>query len=380
VYFQEIVDHTTYDEFWQKRSLWKYMEDVKCAVLNVGGWFDAEDPVGAFHVYHALEKGESASENRLVMGPWSHGGWARGDGDKLGNLDFGVKTGEVFREKIQFPFFEHYLKDAEASLPEAFMFLTGINEWRDLDQWPPQEVLPLTLYFHSEGKLQKAEPKDGSDSNFDEYVSDPSRPVPYVGYIAGGMTRDYMTEDQRFAAQRPDVLVYKTAVLDGDLTIAGPIKVDLKISTTGTDSDFVVKLIDVYPADFPDPAILDGQVLPSNAVKMGGYQQLVRGEPFRAKYREGFEKAKPLVPGKPTNIQYELPAVFHTFRKGHRVMIQVQSTWFPLVDRNPQQFMEIPLAEPDDFKKATQRVYRSSKISSSVTLPVLPSVAPPGID
>ncbi len=369
-YFQEIVDHPTYDEFWKKRSLWKFMDNVKCAVLNVGGWFDAEDPVGAFHIYHALEKTDPERVNLLVMGPWSHGGWGRQEGDKLGNIDFAVKTGLFFREQIQFPFFEHHLKDEPADLPEAFMFLTGLNEWRRLSEWPPKDVEPLSLYFHPSGQLKTAAPGDVSQNAFDEYVSDPNRPVPFVGYIAPGMTRDYMTEDQRFAAQRPDVLVYETEVLAGDLTVAGPIRVKLNVSTTGTDSDWVVKVIDVYPGDYPTPEPPEGQTLPPNAVKMGGYQQLVRGEPFRAKYRNGFEAGEAMVPGQPTAIDFELPAVYHTFRKGHRIMVQVQSSWFPLVDRNPQQFMVIPKARPEDFQKATQRVYRSGSLTSSVTMPV----------
>jgi hypothetical protein len=306
------------------------------------------------------------------MGPWSHGGWARVDGDTLGNLHFASKTSLFFREHIQFPFFEHYLKDEASDLPEAYMFLTGLNEWRRHSEWPPNDVKPRVFYFHAGGELKTEEPHgDG----FDEYVSDPNRPVPFVGYIARGMTRDYMTEDQRFAAQRPDVVAYETEQLTDDLTIAGPIRVRLNVSTTGTDSDFVVKVIDVYPGDYPTPEPPEGQPVPPNAVKMGGYQQLVRGEPFRAKFRNGFEKPEPLVPGQPTAIDFKLPAVYHTFRKGHRMMVQVQSSWFPLVDRNPQQFTNIPKAKPEDFQKATQRIYRSSGQGSSVTVLVSPPFA-----
>jgi putative CocE/NonD family hydrolase len=380
-YFQEIVDHTTYDDFWKTRSLWKFMSGVRCAVLNVGGWFDAEDPVGPLRTYHAVEEKNPGVTNMLVMGPWSHGGWSRGSGGTLGNLNFGVATGEFFREKIQFPFFMQYLKDTPANLPEAWMFLTGVNEFRRLDAWPVKDLQPTTLYFDADGGLSRTAP--AGPPQFDEYVSDPARPVPYVGYTAAGMTGDYMTEDQRFASRRTDVLVYQTPVLDADMIVVGPVKVQLRVSTTGTDADFVVKLVDVYPNDYPTP--MPAAVAPAgqpagpgpapvraDAVKMGGYQQLVRGEPFRGKYRRSFEKPEPFVPGEPDVIAYELPDVYHAFRKGHRVMVQVQSSWFPLVDRNPQVFMEIPKAGPADFRKATQRVYRSGPQASSITLMVQP--------
>jgi uncharacterized protein len=367
-YWQEIVGHTTYDDFWQRRSLWKFMKDVKCAVLGVGGWYDAEDPAGPFHIYHSVEKNNPGITNLLVMGPWSHGGWARGDGDKLGNVNFGVKTAAFFREHIQFPFFMHYLKDKPVDLPEAFMFLTGINEWRRHNEWPPKEAVPLTVYFQSGEGLTTEAPTGDDRNSFDEYVSDPRRPVPYLGYIVRGMTDDYMTEDQRFAAQRTDVLVYQTDPLEEDLTIAGPIKVSLHVATTGTDADFVVKLIDVYPGTYPTPSLPENQVAPANAVKMGGYQQLIRGEPFRGKFRKSFEKPVPFVPGQTEAISFEMPDVYHAFRKGHRVMVQVQSSWFPIVDRNPQKFMDIPKATAKDFQKATHRVFRSRGLSSSITL------------
>ncbi len=365
-YWQEIIDHPNYDEFWQKRSLWKFMKNVRCAVLNVGGWFDAEDPMGPFHIYRAVEKENAQTENLLVMGPWSHGGWSRGDGEKLGNVNFAVKTGAVFREQIQFEFFMRHLKDKKTELPEAFMFLTGLNEWRRLPVWPPKEAKSTTLYFNAAGRLTAEAPTEANA--FDEYLSDPNRPVPHLGYINRGFTGDYMTEDQRFAAQRPDVLVYETEPLADDLTIAGPIKVNLNVSTTGTDSDFVVKLIDVYPGDYPQPSAAAGQPVPPNSVRLGGYQQLVRGEPFRGKFRNSFEKPEAFTPGKAASIKYEMPDVYHTFRKGHRVMIHVQSSWFPLVDRNPQKFLDIPKAKAEDFQKATQRVYRSREMNSSVTV------------
>jgi len=363
-YWQEIVDHTTYDDFWKKRSVWRFMNNVKCAVLNVGGWFDAEDPVGPLLVYRSVEEKNPKTINQLVMGPWSHGGWGRGPGNRLGNISFAVNTGEFFREQIQFPFFMKHLKDKGADLPEAYMFLTGINEFRRHDVWPPRNLQPLTLHLDAAGRLSRTAPKE--PNAFEEYVSDPTRPVPFIGYVGAAMTADYMTEDQRFASRRTDVVTYQTEPLDHDVVIAGPIKVSLRASSTGTDSDFVVKVIDVFPGDYPTPAPSPGQPMPANAVKMGGYQQLVRGEPFRAKFRHGFEKPEPLTANEPAAIEFALPDAYHAFRQGHRIMVQVQSSWFPLVDRNPQTFMEIPQATPADFQKATQRIYRSSSIQMMV--------------
>jgi putative CocE/NonD family hydrolase len=251
------------------------------------------------------------------------------------------------------------------------MFATGINEFRKLEAWPPAGVRPLVLSLQAAGQLVEHAPPVAART-FDEYVSDPNRPVPYVGYVAPGMTADYMTEDQRFAATRPDVLVYSTGVLDDDLTVAGPISVSLTVSSTGTDSDFIVKVIDAYPENYPQPdpvAAVPGQPAPrpaTNYVRMGGYQQLVRGEPFRAKFRRGFETPVPLVPGEPAEIRFDLPDVYHVFRPGHRIIVQVQSSWFPLVDRNPQRFMEIPKAGASDFQRATERIYHGS----TLTLPI----------
>ena len=365
-YFQEIIDHTNYDDFWKSRALWRFTHNVKCAVLNVGGWFDAEDPVGAFHIYRSVEKNNPGTVNALVMGPWSHGGWARGDGDRLGNVNFAVKTGEFFREQIQFPFFMHYLKDKPADLPEAYMFLTGINEWRRHDAWPPRDLKPVELYLQASGRLATESPSGDAKTAYDEYVSDPNRPVPYLGYIVNGMTSDYMTEDQRFASQRADVLVYETEPLAQDMIIAGPIKVKLNVSTTGTDSDFVVKLIDVFPNDTPDPTPNPKQL------RMGGYQMLVRGEPMRARFRNSWERPEAMTPNQPTKVNFVMPDTSHTFRKGHRIMVQIQSTWFPLVDRNPQKFVNIYEARESDFQKATQRIYRAGRLASHLKLTVLP--------
>jgi len=275
-----------------------------------------------------------------------------------------------YREHIEFPFFMQNLKgkgdglkaSADAAVPEAYVFETGTDRWTRFESWPPNNAVETALYLDAQGKLSWNAPKA---SGFDEYVSDPDRPVPVIGEIGQGMAGDYMTYDQRFASQRPDVLVYQTDPLDRDVTIAGPVAPTLHVSTTGTDSDFVVKLIDVYPADYPDPS-------PNpKGIHMGGYQQMVRGEPIRGKFRNSFSKPEALIPGKTAKIEYVMPDVCHTFRPGHRIMVQIQSSWFPLTDRNPQQFMTIPQAKAGDFRKATERVYRGGADASLIHVQVL---------
>lgn len=360
LFWTQNIEHPAYDEFWQARSIWKHLKGIKPAVMIVGGWYDQEDPQGPLRMFDFMEKNSPPQNLMLVMGPWNHGGFARGDGDRLGNVNFGSKTGAYYREKIEFSFFMFHLKGkGDAKFPQAWLFETGMNQWRKFDAWPPQEAKAMTIYLDTKGKLSWQSPVT---QVFDEYLSDPNRPVPYVGAVSLAVRNDYMTEDQRFAATRPDVLVYKTEPLDHDVTIFGPIAIDLKVSTTGTDSDFDVKLIDVYPGDYPDfnnppPAQAPGAPATPAISQMGGYQQLIRGEPFRGKYRQSFEKPAPFEPGKPDHIKFKLPDVAHTFRAGHRIMIQVQSSWFPLTDRNPQKFMEIPKAQASDFVKATQRVF-----------------------
>lgn len=360
-YWTMNLDHTTYDEVWQSRSIWKYLKGIKPAVMVVGGWFDAEDLQGPLRTFEFMEKNSPPKDNTLVMGPWTHGGFSRGDGDRVGNVNFGSKTGAYYREKIEFAFFMHHLKGKEGKFPRAWVFETGTNEWRQFEQWPPKSAVAKTFFLDEKGTLATEQP---AKSGVDEYVSDPNRPVPYLSKINMGMQGDYMTDDQRFASARPDVVVYKTAPLDRDVTIYGPISVDLKVSTTGTDSDFDVKLIDVYPGDYP---AYDATPVPG-AVPMGGYQQLVRGEPFRGKFRKGFEKGIPFEPGKAERITFNMPDVAHTFREGHRIMVQVQSSWFPLTDRNPQKFMDIPRARFEDFVKATQRVFTGGAEGSRIHL------------
>ncbi len=368
--FTDQIQHATYDDYWKARDLSRHLKNIKCAVMTVGGWFDAEDLSGPFKTFHAIEQYNRGTANSLVVGPWVHGGWASTDGDRLGDVRFAAKTSEFFRANIQFPFFEYYLKGKGAALPKAYVFETGTNVWRKYDAWPPSDAQARVLYFHAGGKLSFESP--GEKEGADEYVSDPARPVPFVNYISTAVPQRYMVDDQRFAARRPDVLVYETERLEEDVTIAGPVSPKLKVASTGTDSDFVVKLIDVYPDDYPDneEANPTKRVLGPTPVRMGGYQQLLRGEPMRAKFRNSWEKPESLVPGKLTEINFTMPDVNHTFRKGHRIMVQVQSSWFPLVDRNPQSFVDIPNARPDDFKKATETVFHRRDAASGVEVMV----------
>lgn len=369
-FWDELIAHDTYDESWKARDIRPHLKDIRPAVMTVGGWFDAEDLFGALETYRNIEQNHPKASNTLVMGPWLHGGWSRGEGDALGHVPFNAKTSAFYREHIEFPFFEFHLKGKgkdESERPEAWVFETGRNQWRRHDAWPPKSARPRSLYLRDEGRLAFEPPAANAKGDvFDEYVSDPSRPVPFLGDVAINMKPEYMVDDQRFASRRPDVLVYQTDALENDVTLAGPIKADLFVSTSGTDSDWVVKLIDVYPNDYPDPT-------PNpTGVRMGGFQQLVRGEPMRGKFRDSLETPKPFTPESPTPVQFTLPDVYHTFRPGHRIMVQIQSTWFPLVDRNPQQFMEIARAKPSDFHKATQRVYRSEERASRLKVQVLP--------
>lgn len=363
-YWNATYQHPTYDEFWKARDISAHLQSVKPAVLTVGGWFDAEDVQGPQTIYKNIQKNPPAAGNHIALGPWTHGGWARGDGDKVGDVRFGVKTSPHYRDNIEFVFFNYHLKEkGDGKFPAAWTFETGTNLWRTFDTWPPKAAQSKKLYLHANGKLSFDAPQENDGA--EEYLSDPNKPVPYVGFVTPGMTGSYMTADQRFASKRPDVLTFETEVLEEDITVAGPISPELFVSTTGTDSDFVVKLIDVYPGDYPNPS-------PNpTGVQMGGYQQLVRGEPFRGKFRNSFEKPEAFTPNKRERIAFAMPDVLHTFRRGHRIMVQIQSSWFPLIDRNPQKFVNIPDAKAGDFQKATQRVYRSRGAASSVQINIL---------
>lgn len=362
-YWNELMEHPNYDDYWKARNVPQHLHGIKPRVMTVGGWFDAEDLYGALKTYEAIEKKNPGLSNTLVMGPWCHGCWARTDGDTLGDINFGTKTGEFYRREIEFPFFQCALKDAcDEKLPEAYVFETGSNRWRKHDSWPPSGARELSLYLDAGGRLSLRAPVA---RGYDEYVSDPARPVPHINIINIGMTGDYMIQDQRFASRRADVLVYQTEPLREDITVAGPVWASLFASTSGTDSDFVVKLIDVFPDGTPD--------LTPTRLPLGGYQMLVRGEPMRARFRNSFERPEPMRPNQPTRIEYVMPDTAHTFRRGHRIMVQIQSTWFPLVDRNPQRYVpNIYKARASDFQRATQRIYRAGPSGSRVRLTVLP--------
>lgn len=362
-FWQDMMRHPNRDEFWQKRALIPHLKNVAPAVMTVTGWYDAEDLYGSFKTYHSVEKQNPRVKNVLVVGPWHHGGWSSVDGDKLGRVPFGSKTGAFYRAEIELPFFEKYLKDNNLPAPaEATVFETGSNVWRTFDHWPPRQTVAKQLFLQAGNGLRFAPPENAAaDANFDEFVSDPNKPVPYCETITPKMTIEYMVDDQRFASRRPDVLTYQTDAFTEDMVVAGPIEADLWVSTTGTDADWIVKLIDVRP-DAPEDTPL------------AGYQMLIRSEVIRGRFRNDYAKPEAFTPGEPTRVRFELLDVLHRFQKGHRLMVQIQSTWFPLVDRNPQTFVEnIYFAKPDDFKRATHRVFRSSAHPTNLKLGILPA-------
>lgn len=363
--WNQLMEHETYDEFWQSRTPVPHLKNIKPAVMVVGGWFDQEDLYGPLKTYQGIENNKPTSPNLLVMGPWIHGGWSRGTGESLGHIRFGSKTSEFYQKEIEFPFFNHYLKDKpNPALPKAYIFETGSNEWKKYDQWPPKNTVEKKLYLHPNGKLSFS-PTTTSAPAFDEYTSDPAKPVPYTAEIRNIRGSDFMYEDQRFAATRPDVLVYESDVLTEDVAISGNVFANLFVSTTGTDADFVVKLIDVYPGTAPNDS-------PENPRKaMGGFQLLVRGEVMRSKFRKSFTVPEAMVPGKIENVKFDMQDAAHRFKKGHKIMIQIQSSWFPLVDRNPQKFVNIYKAEENDFQKANHRIYCSGNNSSYVGVRVV---------
>lgn len=363
-FWNDLMSHPNLDAFWKARNPRPHLKDIKPAVLTVGGWFDAEDCFGALRVYEAVEKqNPQNAHNRLLMGPWSHGQWSNGVAKNLGNVHWGFNTGEKYKE-LETRFFRYYLKQAAGeALPEATVFVTGTNRWAEFPSWPPQNVRAQNLYFQPGGALSFEKPS--ATSGYREYVSDPANPVPYTEDVHLGRTAEYMTDDQRFADRRPDVASYQTPVLQEDITFTGPLNADLWVSTTGTDADFVVKLIDVFPDSASQVQGME------TGVPLSGYQMLVRGEVLRGRFRNSFETPEPFTPGKITQVRFELPDVAHTFKKGHRIMIQVQNSWFPLVDRNPQKFVDIYSCSESDFQKATQRIYHSATNPSSVKVMVL---------
>jgi len=364
-FWNQLAQHPTWDAFWQARSARPWLRNLKPAMLWVGGWFDAENLWGALNAYAAAERQSPGTSNRLVMGPWSHGGWNGSRGDSLGAIAWGARTSVFYSDSIEVPFFNHHLLDGQPPPRqfEAAVFETGANRWHFLDTWPPRGTAPTPVYLLAGGTLGLTPPTDQADA-FDEYASDPARPVPYTAEYRHWYNAGFMVEDQRFAARRPDVLVYQTETLHADLTVAGPIEVDFVVSTSGTDCDWIVKVIDVYPDSG------DGGT-PAGRAKLGNYQMLVRGDVLRGKFRNSMSDPEPSTPGAPTPRRFRRNDVYHTFRTGHRLMIQVQSTWFPMIDRNPGRFMDIWQAQDTDFQATTQRVYRSAAEPSRVVLPVL---------
>ncbi len=368
--WNDFVGHPNYDEFWQKQAFARYFKDLKLQVpnLNVAGWWDQEDFYGPVKIYELLERNDAKHYNYLAVGPWNHGGWARGLGNKLGNVDFGSNTSEYFREKIQAPWFAYWLKGkGTPPASKAVTFETGANEWKSWDAWPPREsATPRNLYFRAGGKLSFEAPLE-ENAAFDAYISDPQNPVPYrtrpveETYSESSRWYTWLVEDQRFVQQRPDALSWETEPLAADVRIAGDIMARLFASTSGTDSDWVAKLIDVYPEKHD-----------ANH-KMGGYELMIADEVFRGRFRKSFEKPEPMAANEVTPLAIDLHTNDHVFLKGHRIMVQVQSTWFPVIDRNPQKYVpNIFGAKAADYQKATQRIYRSKKYPSSVELPVVP--------
>ena len=377
-FWKDLYQHPNLDEWWKARNARVSMYHVQPAMLVVGGLFDAEDCFGAWNLYKAIRTQSPSTNSHIVMGPWFHGEWASNDGTHLGNIQFGSNTSAWYQSNIEIPFFNYYLKGkgAAPNLAAATIFFSGENKWRTFSQWPAAEKNDVSFYLQPDGGLSRDLP--AVKNNFSEYISDPAHPVPYTEDVHFHRTREYMTDDQRFASRRTDVLTFQTPVLSEDLTLAGPVIADLKVSLSSTDADFVVKLIDVFPDDFTygnEPAEAGRREIPKT-YPMGGYQMLVHGEVMRGRFRESFENPVAFKPGKIETVRFAVPDVAHTFKKGHRVMVQVQSSWFPLVDRNPQKFVNIYTCSDADFIKETIHVYHDSEHPSQLILPVLATPRP----
>jgi uncharacterized protein len=366
--WNDFVSHPNYDAFWQRQAMARIMTRTGVPTLSVAGWWDQEDFYGPVTIYDALEKVDKQQMNYLVVGPWNHGGWARSEGDRLGRIEFGAPTSRYFREKIQAPWFAHFLKDkGSLTQPEAVTFQTGANKWESYDSWPPRQgVTEKSLYFHDHGKLSFEPPAKGADAGFDSYISDPAHPVPYrprpiepTYYPRGSGWYTWLVEDQRFAHLRPDVLSWESDILNEDVVVSGGVVAKLFASTSGTDSDWIVKLVDVYPEEYEkDP-------------KMGGYQLMVANEVFRGRFRKSFEKPEAVKANEVNEYNVGLHTINHRFLKGHRIMVQVQSTWFPIIDRNPQKFVENIFAATDsDYQIAEQHIFRSPRYASRIIVSV----------
>lgn len=367
-FWDSTISHPNYDEYWQKRNTLPHFSNIKPAVMTVGGWYDGEDLYGAIKTYEAIEHKNPINNNILVMGPWPHGGWTRLAGDKFGDMEFESETSKFYVEQIELPFFNSYLKNqGKNDLPEAYIFNTGKNIWRRFKKYPPNEVAQTKLFLSSDQKLSFTK-VEFTRIDFNEFFSDPQKPVPYTNKSVDSQQfyfKEYMVEDQRFASSRPDVLVFESTPLDADLTIIGEINSELFVSTSGSDSDWIVKVIDVFPDDEPNPKPNPKEI------ELGGYQMMVRGEILRGKYRNSFSEPEPFVPNKITKINLRLNDVCHTFKKNHKIMIQIQSSWFPLFDINPQKFINIFEADEKDFIKTYNRVYFSKNYPSHIAFNVL---------
>ena len=363
-FWDNLAKHSTLDTFWINRTITHHLNNVKPAVMVVGGLFDAEDTYGAFETYKQIENRNKSNNSILVMGPWFHGGWVRGKGDSFGDIKFGQETSTYYQENFELPFFEYYLKGKGNFNPaEASIFITGSNRWQTFSQWPPKEGNEQSLYFNENNKLSWA--GNENENKYVEYTSDPQKPIPSQEGIITNRTREYMIADQRFVANRPDVIVFETEVLSDDITLVGSIQADLYVSMTGTDADFIVKVIDVYPDSSSATSPIDKEVIMQN------YQMLVRGEILRGKFRNSFSNPEPFTPGKITNVKVNLPDVAHTFKKGHKIMVQVQHSWFPLTDRNPNQFMDIYQAKAEEYIKNTHRLYFDKSAPSRIKFSTL---------
>jgi len=367
--WNDFVDHPNYDEFWRRQAMAGYLKKVNVPMLTVAGWWDQEDFYGPIKIYETLEPHDQKRINFFVAGPWNHGGWARSDGGSLGKIKFDSDTSRHYREKIEAPWFAYWLKaEGKLGIAEAITFQTGSNEWKSYDEWPPRNITTdRKLYFRADGKLSFDPPTETDARAFDSFVSDPANPVPYrprpieaTYYSRGSGWREWLVEDQRFVHRRPDVLSWETDPLTEDVTITGALAAHLFASTSGTDSDWIVKLIDVYPEDYPKD------------YKMGGYQLMIANDAFRGRFRKSFEKPEPIKPDEVNEYVIDLHQCDHRFLKGHKIMVQVQSTWFPVIDRNPQKYVEnIFKAREEDYIRATQRVFRSKQFPSDLTVPVM---------
>ncbi len=367
-FWNQIMEHPNYDDFWQSRSTLPHLKDISPAVLTVGGWYDGEDLSGALHTYKSIELNDHEASNTLVMGPWTHGGWSYPDYNNPSRIPFKEEDKYFFQHEIEYPFFSYYLKGkGELDLPDAWVFETGSDQWRSYSSWPPENIEVKALWLKEDGRLSWSAPEIQTEV-YDEYISDPHKPVPYTAPFLSARSfynGQYLSEDQRFASTRPDVLVYTGEVLEEELSLAGPIEVEFFVSTTGSDADWVVKVIDVFPNT------ADQHGLNQREIEVGGYQMLIRGDIFRGKYRNSFAYPEPFKPGEVTRVAFTLPDVNHTFLEGHRIMIQIQSSWFPLFDRNPQTFTNIYECGEEAFQKANHKIYRSSAYPTNLKLPVI---------